>query len=440
MFHYTKEQIALANQTDLVAFLTFHGEEPKQRGKQHLWEKHQVWIRGNQWYTHYDSVGGYAIAFVMKYYALDFQTAVAELLGKGTAQSKASADKKKTKKLIIPEANKTMNRVYAYLMTERFIDREVISFFASRRLLYEDAVYHNCIFVGTDEEGEPRHIHRRGTRGSFKQTEAGSKAEYSFHYDGTSKWLFVFEAPIDMLAFITLHPDNWQNHSYVALCSVSERAILHRLQANPCIQSVVLCLDYDNAGRTACMRITDILKGYGYQDVQWLHSQNKDWGEDAKAIHGVEPIQAEADETEAIRRLCNEFISIAKREKKPPQLLTKVNAVVASIQNKIPTVNMKQIDSLVVLLLLLSMDECKKSLKSATWETLAEKLIGLYVPYTDNGNKEIRLSQIFRDVQTMNQVYDAPSMFNDTDIFVKPILTVALDCIRLVHYLERRKS
>lgn len=35
-------------------------------------------------------------------------------------------------------------------------------------------------------------------------TVAGSCTEYAFHFCGESEWLFAFESPIDMLAFITL--------------------------------------------------------------------------------------------------------------------------------------------------------------------------------------------------------------------------------------------
>ena len=114
MPHYTKEQIEMANNTDLVKFLNQHGEHLKRCGAQYLWEKHQVWIRENQWYTHYDSVGGYAIGFVMKYYAFSFQDAVAELLGNGATQRSTSASNvQRQKELAIPEANGTMNRVFA---------------------------------------------------------------------------------------------------------------------------------------------------------------------------------------------------------------------------------------------------------------------------------------------------------------------------------------
>ena len=68
MPHYTEAQIESANKMDLVYFLIAHGEKVKRIGDESLWEKHQVWIRGCQWYSHYESVGGYAINFVMKYF------------------------------------------------------------------------------------------------------------------------------------------------------------------------------------------------------------------------------------------------------------------------------------------------------------------------------------------------------------------------------------
>ena len=436
MPHYTQEQIENANRTDLVFFLQSHGEQAMRSGSSYLWEKHQVWIKDHRWYSHYDSTGGYPIGFVMRYFGMGFQDAVAELLG-CTAYGLTPQSRKD---LVLPEPSKTMDCVFAYLMQKRFIARDVIAYFVHNKTLYEDAQYHNCIFVGTDEEGIPRHIHRRGTQGAFKQTETGSKAEYSFHHDGNSDTLYVFEAPIDMLAFITLHPDNWKQHSYVALCSVSERAILHRLRGNPKLKKVVLCLDHDNAGITACYRIKDILNGKGYDDVQFLHSENKDWGEDTKAMHGITPIKAEADASKAIYALCNDFICMAKYEKKPPHLLSKANAVATSIANKIPTVNQKQVNQFIVLLLLLSMDECRKSLHNASWNEITEKLMAQYVPHADNGNTEIRLRQIGNDMRELSCVYAIPNMTYDVDLFLKPILRVAMDYIRLINYLEGKEK
>lgn len=440
MPHYTEEQINTANNVDLVSFLVSHGEAPKRNGAQYLWAKHQVWIDCNRWYTHYDSAGGYPIAFVMRYYGLGFQDAVSELLGHTQTECVLPQAKSgEPKELVIPTASPTMNRVYAYLMQERFIDRDVISYFAHNKLLYEDVRYHNCIFVGTDENGIPRHIHRRGTHGSFKLTESGSKAEYSFHHDGESEWLFVFEAPIDMLAFITLHQNQWQKHSYVALCSVSERAILHRLAVNPTIRKIVLCLDHDNAGIAACHKIRTILHEHGYDNVRMLHSANKDWDEDVKALHGITPIKAEADETAAIYAMCKEYIAAAKTAKQPPQIYEKVCDAYNGIADS-KLINTEQIETFIGLLLFLAKDESRKSLAELSWDALADKLYAVYTPSSDNGNAEIRMRQITHDMQELKRLYNTPSLFTDADIFVVPILRVCMDCIRLLHYLKRKEN
>ena len=85
----------------------------------------------------------------------------------------------------------------------------IITHFARAGTLYEDAKYHNAVFVGTDEHGVARHAQKRSTNSqgkSFKLNVAGSDARYSFHHPGTDGDLYVFEAPIDLLSY-TLPPD-----------------------------------------------------------------------------------------------------------------------------------------------------------------------------------------------------------------------------------------
>lgn len=327
MPHYTESQISAANHADLDAFLMSRGEKLSRRGNQYLWEKNQVWIHGHEWYSNYESKGGHAVSFVMRYFGLSFQNAVEELIG-GSAviySQPVESDKiRESKSLVLPPRSKTTNHLLCYLMEERFIARDVVEHFINVKTLYEDAKYHNCIFVGLDEDGVPRHCHIRSTSVNYKRTEAGSQAEYSFHHDGESEWLFVFEAPIDMLAFMTLHRKDWQKHSYVALCSVSERALLHRLEVNPNFRKIVLCLDNDNAGISACERIKVILENKGYSDVRILHSVNKDWDEDVKAQNGVTSIPVDTSDIETIRKLCKEAVENAAKLKPPPMLYCKV--------------------------------------------------------------------------------------------------------------------
>ena len=188
----------------------------------------------------------------------------------------------------LPEANGNMRRVYAYLMKQRYIDAEVISHFARAKTLYEDSKYHNAVFVGHDGDGVPRHAHKRSTltvgevyRGNVES----SDPRYSFHHIGTSGRLYVYEAPVDMLSFLTMHPDRWQRHSHVALCGVSPQAMFWMMQQKPDIQEIALCLDNDAAGNAASERIAHRLRQADY-DVSRLLSQSKDWNADLQAMRG----------------------------------------------------------------------------------------------------------------------------------------------------------
>lgn len=121
----------------------------------------------------------------------------------------------------------------------------------------------------------------------------GSDPRYSFHWNGTSDRLYVFEAPIDLLSFLTLYPKDWQRHSYVALCGVGEQAMLWMLEQAPEFRRPILCLDHDAAGIEATGRLKEILAERGYAETAVLQSIHKDWNEDVKARCGLEAQSAE---------------------------------------------------------------------------------------------------------------------------------------------------
>ena len=73
---YTEEQIAKANNTDLVSFLNAQGEQLVKSGREYRWKKHDsVTISGNRWYRHSQSKGGYPVDFVMEFYYATFPEA-----------------------------------------------------------------------------------------------------------------------------------------------------------------------------------------------------------------------------------------------------------------------------------------------------------------------------------------------------------------------------
>lgn len=188
-----------------------------------------------------------------------------------------------------------MHRVYAYLIKQRFIAPEIITHFARLHTLYEDKEHHNAVFVGFDENGVPRQAHKRSTNSygkTFRITCEGSDTRYSFAHFGESEKLFVFEAPIDLLSYLTLHPENWQQHSYIAMNGVYENAVLMALEHHSSLDEIILCTDNDKGGIDAVDRLTDILKEHGYENISRIIPENKDFNEDLKERNGIEPLKA----------------------------------------------------------------------------------------------------------------------------------------------------
>ncbi len=314
---FTDEQKRVANSIDLAEFLCYRGEQLIRSGPElRMKSNHSVTIRGNKWYDHATRQGGGPVDFVQTYYNMNYQDAMQMLLG-GYDSSMPFPETRPSvpepeKEFVLPKANKDMRRVFAYLTKSRGIDPKVLSAFAKKELIYEDAVHHNAVFVGRDRDGTPRHAHLRSTQSfgkTFRINESGSRPQYSFHWLGQNDTLYAFEAPIDMLSFISLRPDGWEDSSYVALCGLSEKPILWMLEQHPNLKRVILCLDNDQAGREATKRITDLLSEKRYCEVMAFFSMRKDWNEDLKVTKGLlqsEPASVRKLDEEMLKELAED--------------------------------------------------------------------------------------------------------------------------------------
>ena len=304
---FTDEQKQLANSVDLAEYLRVRGEKLERVGIEHKFiyydssGKHDsITIRGSKWFDHKNQTGGGAIKFMQEFYGMDFQTAVQELLGRSisplsNSPPKADKQEQKTRDFKLPEANSNMHRVYAYLIKQRFISAEIITHFAKQHTLYEDKTHHNAVFVGLNEKGVPKQAHKRSTNSvgsTFRITCGGSDTRYSFALFGENERLYVFEAPIDMLSFLTLYPKDWQKHSYIAMNGVYENAVLTALKNHSNLSEVILCVDNDEGGIEAVDRLKDILNENGYSNVKRLAPPYKDWNEVLKAKNGVYALPA----------------------------------------------------------------------------------------------------------------------------------------------------
>ena len=390
---FTDEQKILANSVDLEEFLRMRGEKLERVGREHKLiyydssGKHDsITLRGSTWFDHKNQIGGGAIKFMQEFYDMDFQTAVQELLGQRVtplshSPPKVSAKEEK-KEFRLPQANTNMHRVYAYLIKQRFIAPDIISYFAKQHTLYEDKEHHNAVFVGVDENGVPRQASKRSTStfgNAFRITCEGSDTKYSFSHFGKSSRLYVFEAPIDMMSFLTLYPKDWQQHSYIAMNGVYENAVLAALKNHSNLSEVILCVDNDEGGIEAVDRLKDILSENGYTDVKRLAPKFKDWNEVLKAKNGVKALPAVPHKRK--EEYLKEVNELGYLKCRPDKLTSQLYATFKNGQYKYLAEYALTGSAFFMPKSERINSECK------AFERLQGKLGSSYKPYTDKGKK-----------------------------------------------------
>lgn len=446
---FTDEQKQTANSVDLEDFLNRQGELLVRSGRdKRLKSDHSITVRGNRWFDHSTEKGGLAIDFVKEFYNLSFQEAVLLLLGKEKGiefRQADKAEKKERKPFSLPEANSDMRRVFAYLIKQRFIDRRVLEHFVRAKMLYEDKSFHNVVFVGFDENGAARHAHKRGTcsNSGYRGNVEGSDPRYSFHYTGNGPGLYVFEAPIDMLSFITLNQNNWQQRSYVALEGVGEQAMFHQLKLNSHIKNVMLCLDHDGAGIEAAYRLTEILNQNGYTEVKCIQPEYKDWNECLKAKNGVTPVPAkEHPALEMLPELCSQIYEVCESMKSKhgmKELLLKnydsLKPVAASgrIGHGKEETAAGYLKCISACCLLGAQKEYSHLGKQMTTEKLTEELIKSCNPLKDKKGLRSRFEDIKQDIAAVNQLNNAPGIRSceDKQKMIGSYMKLAVDCLKM---------
>ena len=448
---FTDEQKLRANSVDLVEFLRRQGERliPSGRDKR-LASDHSITVRGNAWYDHESKEGGGAISFLQTYYGLSYQEAVKRLLdGEGIAYPQAEPpEPEERKEFALPPANRTMRRLYAYLLQQRLIDRDILDAFTKRGMIYESREesrdgtkeYHNAVFVGSDEHGAARHAHKRClyTQGkSFRGNVEGGDPRCSFHWFGHSGRLYVFEAPIDMLAFLTLNPEAWKEHSYVSLCGTSEHAMLWMLEKDPRLQKVVLCLDHDAAGIEATGRLTDILREYGHTRVSVLRPEYKDWDEDLKALHGLPAQPAEQHPQLQAAELVCARIAVKCMDLKPDRAEQRVPALFQfyrrCLQEKKLETAMDCMEEMAALSLLVVLRECRQLGIALTPAQGCQYLQSHILPHQNRKSIRGRTEEIAAQLQTALGKSNAPGVRGEAEKrgIAGAWLDLALSCAKV---------
>jgi len=274
----TNEQINQARSVDLLDYLRTYEPSNVRKSKgtaneYYMVEHDSLKMSNGKWFRHSTQSGGYsALDFLMKVRGVHFVDAVQSLTSGNVildykAIPKPTMQPPKHKPFKLPEPNHNNDRVVAYLR-ERGISKDVIYRCIKAGLLYESN-NHRCVFVGKDENGQPRFACERGITDDLKKDVYGSSKKHGFiippndpNGHGNTN-LALFESPIDCMAYSSIQNTGqigWDGYK-LSLGGVSSVALYGFLERNPQITSIRLCLDNDKPGHDATNRIIKELLG-----------------------------------------------------------------------------------------------------------------------------------------------------------------------------------
>ena len=296
MVYFNKEQIDEIRNIDLLTYL--RKCEPYElvrvSGKEYSTRTHDsLKISNGKWMWWSRGIGGVsALDYLIKVRGKPFGEAVqilsdmkaskpSFLLAKSSKVSfehtskSSNAAPVSSRKLLLPDESENNDDAIRY-MEARGIDREIIDYCIEEHLLYQSEPYHNCIFLGFDEEGTARYaFYRSITQARGMGDASGSDKRYSFKLGCNVEKIHVFEGVLDLLSYATfskMHGEDWKNETLVSLAGVyapsqfNEKrklplALKYFLDSHPETKEIHLHLDNDFAGRKAAEFIKDELEG-----------------------------------------------------------------------------------------------------------------------------------------------------------------------------------
>lgn len=286
-------QIEYARSVDLLTYLnTFEPwelTEPK-NGEHSMVSHDSLKISNDKWYQHSSGIGSNnALDFLVKVRRMPFVDAVKTICGNQAVIEQAPSpkpEKKKPNKPFRPPPKAETNREAIAYLQSRGIGNSVIKSCIQEGIIYQNKKYNNLVFLGTDPTGVPRYTGVRSISGSFRGDGTGSDKRYSFKIQSRNpqcERLYVFESPIDALSYATLahqaNPRTSRNATYLSLGGTSSLALDQYLQDYPQTKEIVLCLDNDEPGRNATVRISNELKDNDYLVFSQPSPEMKDYNE-----------------------------------------------------------------------------------------------------------------------------------------------------------------
>lgn len=280
MPYIAPEVITEAKRMDLLTFLREYepGELVKFSSNTYTTRTHDsLKISNGKWMWWSRGIGGKsALDYLIKVRGMDFVQAVQTIMGNGSVSFPTCKNIKSYEEqpLLLPQKSPTTEVVFDYLFG-RGIDYEIINHCLEQELIIESLPYHNAVFIGYDENKEPKYAAYRATNQSRIMGDCtGSKKQYSFRLTAENTGeVHLFECAIDLLSYATLmklEGKDWRQFNLVSLAGVYSPkqkiedskvpvTLGRLLEKDKTIRRIVLHLDNDIAGRKATKALQTIL-------------------------------------------------------------------------------------------------------------------------------------------------------------------------------------
>ena len=273
----TQEQIERAREIPAIDYILRHESgNIKRVGKEYRLLDHTSLAVGERgWYWHSQGIGGWsALSFLTQVRGYGFVDAVCALLNEkpvnraktenaitdGEPSPRNGKPKPERPPFSLPIRNSDNKRIIAYLQS-RGIDRELIVGCIKRGDLYESRYYHNCVFLGKDENRKTRYATMRSTNTNYMLDADGSSKKHGFILppsDPQTHEIAVYESPVDALSHQTLCKQGflpafggWR----LSLGGTSALALEHFLSQHGGVTHCVICTDDDKAGDISALKI-----------------------------------------------------------------------------------------------------------------------------------------------------------------------------------------
>lgn len=250
------------------------------------------------WYWFSRGIGGKtALEYLIQVENYTFTDAVFHLINqkgieKTLSKKQILTEKEKIKRLQLPPKADNNIKIISYLKS-RDISKNIIDECISKGFIYQEYYKNNVVFVGYDNENNPRYAGVRGTNFTRYMGEAyGSDKAYSFKLVSNIKNndVHLFESAIDLLSYATLkelNNEKWYKENLLSLAGVYKpsKNILNSkvpqtlttfLKNNSNIDRIILHLDNDEAGRLATQTIQNSLS-VSYKIIDKPPKSGKDY-------------------------------------------------------------------------------------------------------------------------------------------------------------------